>query len=732
MKRFSAFALALAFLLTQGLPVPPATAAATTSAVAADRAAHLRPGLGGPQPAQRLSGPDLLSLDIGSFSPRVLTAGEADRTRVQVTGTVTNTGDRDISEVVARLQVGQAVPTTNAFQRAVTEPPPADAGTTAWVTLADTLSPGESAPVRFDVPAADLPLGTPGVYPLLVNVNGTPEYGGPARLASMNLLLPVIDPPSEAAPAQTTLLWPLTAARPRVVSQPHDGSIVLADDGLATALAPGGRLDALVESALAKQENAALFGSMCFAIDPELLGTVEAMADGYRVRTTDGHVEGQGSQDARNWLDKLRSLVASHCVVQLPYADADLETLTEVDSETDLMRMAVSGGASILRRTGVQPRPGVVWPAGALDQDAMSAAAEAGARTFLVPPTASAGADTIGRVSTAGQARTLTYDPLVSAALTGRKARGNRLTAVNDTEVATQNGIAALALRGGLGEQTGGPVVIAPPRRIDATTGELTAFLDAYAQLQGANMLTPTPLDEVLSAPPQDAVPAREPGDGSASAALDAELLDSLSRTESTTADLSRAMRVDPTRQVPPAELLQPLHNAVIRATSAAWATRPASATAAARSAEDQLTDLTGHVTVATLAQPVLRGSESAPLPVSVTNDLPVQIRVRLQLENIAGLRPAHIPVQTLSADSTFSPQVPAETLRSGRFKITVSLSTPGGTTLGEPAELELSSTELSTVTLVITIVAGVALVLLSGRRIVRRIRHRDEGDASS
>src|SRR5690606_38570560 len=198
-----------------------------------------------------------------------------------------------------------------------------------------------------------------------------------------------------------------------------------------------------------------------------------------------------------------------------------------------------------------------------------------------------------------------------------------------------------------------------------------------------------------------------------------------------TTADLQRAMSVDPARQVRPAQLLQPLHNAVIRATSVTWEDRPRAALSAATLADEQLRELTGHVSVATLAQPVLRGSESAPLPVSVRNDLPVEIRVRLQLENIAGLRPAHIPVQTLSANSTISPQVPAETLRSGRFKLTVNLTTPQGTPLGQPAELELSSTELSTVTVVITIVAGVALVLLSGRRIVRRVRRKGDGDGS-
>lgn len=710
MSRFSAFALALAFLLAQGL--------------LAQAPAH----------GQQLDEPDLLTLGINSFEPRILTAGEGEN-RVRVTGTVTNTGDREISEVVARLQTGQPVQSAAQFQEATTEPPPADAGMTEWITLADSLSPGQSAPVEFDVPATDLPLGSPGVYPLLLNVNGTPAYGGPARLASMNLMLPVIDPPSEAQPARTSLLWPITAQRPRVLSDPHDDTLVLSDDELGTALAPGGRLDALVASALAKQQDAALFGSMCFAIDPELLDTVEQMSGGYRVRTDHGDVPGSGAEHAGRWLERLRSLVSAHCVVQMPYADADLGTLARVDSDAGLVGMAL-GGASILQKTGVQPRQGVVWTGGSLTRDALDAASSAGANTFLTPPVrADATPEDIGRVShigsAGGGARRITYDPLVSAALTGSPATGGNLTAVDDTEVATQNGIAALAFRGGLGEQPAGPVIVSPPPRISATTGELTAFLDSYTQLTRARMLTPTALDDVLAAPAEGVTPPEPSGSGTASAALDADLIDSLSATEATTADLQRAMSVDPARQVRPAQLLQPLHNAVIRATSVTWEDRPRAALSAATLADEQLRELTGHVSVATLAQPVLRGSESAPLPVSVRNDLPVEIRVRLQLENIAGLRPAHIPVQTLSANSTISPQVPAETLRSGRFKLTVNLTTPQGTALGQPAELELSSTELSTVTVVITIVAGVALVLLSGRRIVRRVRRKGDGDGS-
>ena len=37
-----------------------------------------------------------------------------------------------------------------------------------------------------------LDIGAPGVYPLLVNVNGTPDYGEPARLDNARFLLPVV------------------------------------------------------------------------------------------------------------------------------------------------------------------------------------------------------------------------------------------------------------------------------------------------------------------------------------------------------------------------------------------------------------------------------------------------------------------------------------------------------------------------------------------------------------
>jgi hypothetical protein len=66
---------------------------------------------------------------------------------------------------------------------------------------------------------------------------------------------------------------------------------------------------------------------------------------------------------------------------------------------------------------------------------------------------------------------------------------------------------------------------------------------------------------------------------------------------------------------------------------------------------------------------------------------------------------------------------LPAEVIRSGRFTVDVSLSTPGGTSLGSTTRLELTSTAHGSVTLIITGTAAAALFLLAGLRIFRRVR---------
>ena len=104
---------------------------------------------------------------------------------------------------------------------------------------------------------------TPGVYPLLVNVNGTPDYGAPARLDATRFLLPVtgvpqapggpltaVVAPDITKPVAVTMLWPL-ADRPRLAPGVPGGTtpVRLVNDDLAVSLATGGRIETLVAAA---------------------------------------------------------------------------------------------------------------------------------------------------------------------------------------------------------------------------------------------------------------------------------------------------------------------------------------------------------------------------------------------------------------------------------------------------------------------------------------------------
>lgn len=707
MRKLAAFGLALLFLAGQALFATSATSSGGWPWPAAPSAAAAESN-------------DVLRVRVDELSPRLV---RSDTSEVTVVATITNVGKRPVSEIVGRIQAGQRQSTATQLSQTLAEPPASESGWSQWVGVRGGLAPGEKARLRISASPATLGLTEPGVYPLLLNVNGTPSSGAPARLAAVNLLLPVLGEATGGSPAPTGVLWPIAAREPKVVSAPHDGPVVLADDSLAGELAPGGRLHSLVSTAESRRGQAALFGSLCYAIDPDLLETVTAMGRGYRVRTSSGTVEGTGSESARLWLDALKTLVQGQCVIETPYAGADLASLTTVQSEVDLVGEAVTNGATFLDVLNLGPTPGVLWPGGRLTPSAVAAVADAGTTTVITAPGRAGGSDT----SAGGSGvRVVTYDPLVAAGFGHASARGSN-SAVEQPRVATQNALAAIALRGGLSDEAGGKaVLVAPPHDWNVTGDDLTALLDSLAELQGRQLVDPVPVTELLDA---NATPAENTTGRSARPAtrpLPDSLVSTLSEVESTVADFQAAMSVDPTRQVEPVNLVRPLHNAVIRATSASWRTERAQRKAT-EAAVSQVRQLTGRVSVTTPSQPVSLASGSSPLPVTLSNDLPVAVTVRIKLTNSPGLRPSRVEDTPLAAHSRVSRFIPAETLRSGRFMVNVSLSTPTGTTLGHTARMELMSTEFGVVTVVLTATAGAALVFLSGRQIYRRVKTRGE-----
>ena len=175
-------------------------------------------------------------MHIDSVTPEMVTT--TSEPMVTVSGTVLNVGDRPVRDVMVRLEHAAAVTSSAGSAH---QPPAASTNTRRSRTSSPSprnCAQGQNVPftLTYPVRSADLPslrIDQPGVYPALVNVNGTPDYGAPARLDDARFLLPVLgvpaDPqrprptdalaavvaPDTSRPVRVTMLWPL-ADRPRL------------------------------------------------------------------------------------------------------------------------------------------------------------------------------------------------------------------------------------------------------------------------------------------------------------------------------------------------------------------------------------------------------------------------------------------------------------------------------------------------------------------------------------
>jgi hypothetical protein len=182
-------------------------------------------------------------------------------------------------------------------------------------------------------------------------------------------------------------------------------------------------------------------------------------------------------------------------------------------------------------------------------------------------------------------------------------------------------------------------------------------------------------------------------------------------------------MAVDDRDRIDPRSLVAPFQYGLLRASSSTYRGRGGLAERAVAEVAVQLDALRHQVTVTNPGRPLTLASGNSPIPVLLSNGLPVLILVRVKLSETPGLRADSISDVVIPARGSINVYLPAEVSRSGRFSVDVSLATPGGTPLGSTARLELTSTTYGAITLIVTGTAAGALFLLAGLRIFRRVR---------
>ncbi len=710
---------------------------------------------------------------IDSVTPDVVTT--ASEPTVTVAGTVTNVGDRPVRDVVARLEHAPGVAASSTLRTALTGTTDQYEAVGEFVAVSGQLDRGKEATFRFIYPlrSADQPtlgIDRPGVYPLLVNINGTPDYGAPARLDDARFLLPVLGLPREAGaeppvpsgvdgvvppdttrPVQLTMIWPL-ADRPRLAPGVPGGTtpVRLMDDELATSLAEGGRLDTLLGAAefatnpAVDPENE-VGRALCLAVDPDLLVTVNAMTAGYTVADSDDGLStashpGTGSEAASAWLERLRALAARMCVIATPYAQADLDALQRVN-DPGLSGFATTGAADLVDQLlGVRSVRGATLLGDAPLTERTTELLDGQAPTVALAAAHNStedGTDADLAVRRASRNVVLApFDPAVGAALAAvgsEPVEPNYLDAA--LEVPTreasrtarrQDALAAMLWRGLQPDADPRAQFLRPPLKWNLEPTDAQAILTTLGTMIRSELAVPRPLPDVvagaaaLSAPADPAAVSDTPP----GTQFDNEVTGRISWQVDRLWGLTAALTTNPQTGLTGIQYTAPLREDMLRAQSQAERPAVRNELAAARLGVvgATISDLFNAVTIVNPGGSYTLATERSPLPLALRNDLAVPIRVRLSVDAPPGMAVTDIGEQELPPG--YLPiRVPIEVHFTQRVAVDVSLQTPAGLPLGEPVRLSVHSNAYGKVLFFITLAAAAVLVTLTARRLWHRFR---------
>ncbi|MCH9732784.1 MAG: hypothetical protein K0U84_24495 [Actinomycetia bacterium] len=717
---------------------------------------------------------------LDSVTPEIVTT--TSEPLVTVTGRIRNIGDRPVRDVVVRLEHAPAVAASSALRTdlagAVNQyQPVAD-----FITVAPELVRGQDVPFRLAYPlrSVDRPslnIENPGVYPLMVNVNGTPDYGAPARLDDARFLLPILGvppddasaadesdvlnsavPPDTTRPVGLTMFWPL-ADRPRLAAGAPGGTapVRLIDDDLATSLATGGRLETLltaVEFATGPGANpdGEIAPALCLAIDPDLLVTVNAMTSGYVVNDapdagpgTPTH-PGSGQQAAVDWLNRVRALAQRMCVAPTTYAQADLDALQRVDNP-GLSAIATKGAANIVDQIlDITSTPGVsLIGDGPLTGRALQLLSEQGPMVAIGAARLTAGDVSEGGVPENADTAPVRYTPTVVAApfdpAVGAALAGLGRTPVSpsylepslhialkqDTEVARrQNALASLLWRGLHRESVPRTQILMPPLLWNLTAHDAQAILTAVATSIRAGLAEPRPLTALIDEANAvaDSAPLPSGPQGDPRGRFDDEVVSGIATVTARLEGLTAALVTDDRTGQTGSQYTAPLREDLLRALSLSVPPDARNGLAQQRltTVGRTVEDLFKAVSIVNPGGSYTLASERSPLPLALRNDLPVPIRVRLDIEAPPGMVVTDLGEIVLPPG--FLPlKVPIEVHFTQRVAVDVSLRTAEGLPLGEPVRLSVHSNAYGQLLFFITLSAGAVLVFLAGRRLWHRFR---------
>jgi hypothetical protein len=576
--------------------------------------------------------------------------------------------------------------------------------------VASRLDPGEASAFHIEVPVDDLGLPRDGVYVIGVDVRATPSGRSRETVADVRTVMPYVAPDSALPQVPVAFVWSLTD-RPSMLP---DGT--LTDDALAAALAPEGRLGNLV--AVGTQ------APVSWLIDPDLVGTAQAMADGYDVQQPYGSLApGTGRDAASAWLTGLaRAVSERRFVAALPVGDADLVATVrsatpavqtaarkavapQESLETTLSRLPTDVARNVSVTTGVLAPVG-----GAIDENTVNAVTDAATRTLILDAANldGTGGSPAGRLDANGQSYgVVSSDAVLSSTLALAEEAGG------DVQIRQRlRSVTALrAISAAQASTNPVPLIAAAPHRWAPTPTGLRTLVDVWTQTP---WVKPVGLEEAAAS---QATPPEVTLDYSESDQARELSLDYLRAVDRAHGDVSRVSTV----LANPSDAAAPYEQALIRALSAAWRQDEPGGQAFIGAVTVQADRSLAAVRVGVPGALTLSG-RSGRFPVTIENGLGDAVRVGLRFtsSNPDRITVPDVPAQVIEPGETAQVLVAAEAVANGRVQMSVYPVTGDSAAISTPQNFVIVATNFDTIGWVIV---GGAVIVLFGAAAVRLVR---------
>ncbi len=688
-------------------------------------------------------------------------AAADEKSTVRVSGQITNTTDKALTDVTVRLRYSS---TPFSSRSALDDYASGDGGQASAygpeTTLDETLQPGASAEYTVKAEAKDLGLGAYGVYPLAVEALN--ESG--SSLGDEYTFLPYTGG-SDPDPIEIAWVWPLMEMPQRA------GDDTYLSNGLAESVGANGRLGRLLAVGAqitdfsleppapdedADSEDGDGDGAdndgggaaesaadtdripITWAVDPALLDDIDRMASAdYQTVDDLSAVSGDESpstadhelsSDAQVWLDQAREVLQDEPLIATPYANPDMAALLRNDLEADA-QAAVSLGAETVERILQRPAdPSIAWPPGSVMNSATrDFYAENGASTFLLSDTAMPAQSWVGHTPTAQAPLSLEGDTDGTALIADNgltKVLSQKSSDPGDSALAQQRFAAETAMIAAEQPGTDRTIVAAPPSTWNPGSDFAAGVLAASEDLP---WLAPVALEDIEVDSSAD--PMRQelsyPKKGGSREELDGDHLDGVKAIRKDVRLFNSLLEEDS----------DPFRPAVLRLESAAWRAEEETAdqvsALVARAVEEDMDKV--HIIP---GEPVTLASKTGTIGVLVANDLDDHT-VRVNLSMLSS-NPERLSIDDPTETMEIGPgrrttvYVPLSARINGRTVLHLNLHNVEGEPVSEEQALPVNATGLGTQALLISGIGALVLVIALTPRALRKwARKRAGGDGS-